>query len=582
MKKKLFALLLCVFVLSSAMAANVDSRMLISTSPIYDYMDTLYSLSSMSQPSTNRPWSEAEARQILSNVDRSALDRFGQSLYDEVLGIIDEGAKWQINDDFGLSADADFTYELYAHSNGEDFNLETDWIRSYSDRKPLMHFAFDFTASDFFYTSFDANYQFGRASHRDTFKGYAGSPLVSADGYVGSYKLTSDSHYVSNSYFFSTPLVSNFFTDTFDFSFVWPKRAIFSLGGKNWNLSLNRDRLKIGDAYLGNMLVDDSTDYNDFSRLSIFVDDFKYDWILMFFNTWTSSDEYSASDINGNRMMMIHTLEFRLWNRATLKISENVMYRYDTLDLQFLNPAFIYHNLNNRSMFNAIAYVEANVSIFKGFQLYGQYVMDQARALHEGAEQSDSSGFVAGAQYVCELGKGYLESNAEFVYTTPLLYRRDKLDFIKVSRYYHLDEFDTSSYDGHIPFFEYIGFQYGGDTIALKVGADYTKPSVFGTSLYVLLMEHGQMNIYMSHNQSASNEGEANYSGKTPSGDVITRAIAASFSFDASLDKAFKWHGVSGGFELDWIGRWKYTKATEAYSDPEMDLQFSLSMTVAL
>jgi hypothetical protein len=582
MKKRLFALVACALILVCGVSARVDGRIIISTSPIYDYMDTLYSLSSMSQPATNRPWSEAEARQILSKLDRSSLGQFGQSLYDEALGIIDEGSKWQINDDFGLSADADFTYELYAHSNGDDFNLETDWIRSYSDRKPLIHFSFDFSASDFFYTTFDASYQMGRAAHRDSFEGYLGSPLASSDGYVGSYKLTSSSHFVSNSYFFSSPLMSNFFTDTYDFSFIWPKRAIFSFGGKNWNFSLSRDKLKIGDAYLGNLLVDDVTDYNDFSRLSIFVDDFRYDWILMFFNTWTSSGENKADDINGNRMMMIHTLEFRLWDRATLKVSENVMYRYDTLDLQFMNPAFIYHNLNNRSMFNAIAYIEANVAVFKGFQLYGQYVMDQARALHEGTEQSDSSGFVAGAQYTSELGKGYLESNAEFVYTTPLLYRRDKLDFIKVSRYYHLDEFDTSSYEGHIPFFEFIGFQFGGDTIALKIGADYTRPSVFGTSLYVLLMEHGQMNLYKSHSQSLSNEGEADYNGKTPSGDVITRAIAASFSFDASLDKAFKWPGVSAGFELDWIGRFKYTKATGAYSDPEMDVQFSLSMTVAL
>ena len=90
------------------------------------------------------------------------------------------------------------------------------------------------------------------------------------------------------------------------------------------------------------------------------------------------------------------------------------------------------------------------------------------------------------------------------------------------------------------------------------------------------------MNLYKSHSQSGSNEGKADYSGKPPSGDVITRAIVASLSADASLDKVFKWPGVSAGFELDWIGRFKYTKATGAYSDPEMDVQFSLSMTVAL
>lgn len=579
MKRILYAFLLVIVMISSAASAsNVNARFIPVDSEIYDYMDALYSLSSLGKPSTNRPWSENEARLILSKVNRAELDETASGIFDKASQIIENHTRWTIKE-FGISANADFTYEMYAHTNSTQFFLESDWIRGYSKRKPLMHFGFEFTASDFFYTSFDANYQFGRASHLDAFETYKGSQRISADGYVGSYKLSDTAHFVSRSYFFSSPFVSNFFTDTHDFSFIWPKRAIFSFGGGNWNLSLNRDRLKIGDAHTGNLLVDDYSDYNDFSRLSVFIDGFRYDWILMFFNTLTSNSEDMTDEA---RMLMIHTLDFRIFDRVSLKISENVMYRYDVFDLQFLNPAFIFHNLNNRKMFNALAYIELNAQIIKGLGIYLQFAMDQARAPNEGDEQSDSSGWIAGIEHTATALGGLLESYAEFVYTSPLLYRRDGVDFIKVSRYYHQDPLNTTRYSGHIPFFEYIGFQFGGDTVSYKVGTSFSMPSLLKASVSALWLEHGQMNIYRSHNTSNLNEGEANYQGKTPSGDVTMRALALSSIFEMSMESFFQWPGLKGSLELDWIRIWNYTKANRSYSDGRSDIQLSLSITVSI
>lgn len=556
----------------------VNARFIPADSEIYDCMDALYSLSSLGKPSTNRPWSESEARLLLSKVNRFELNETADMIYARASQIIDEHTRWTIKE-FGISANADFTYEMYAHANSSEFFLESDWIRGYSQRKPLMHFGFDFTASDFFYTSFDANYQFGRASHLDAFETYKGSQRISADGYVGSYKLSDTAHFVSRSYFFGSPFVSNFFTDTHDFSFIWPKRAIFSFGGKNWNLSLNRDKLKIGDAHTGNLLVDDYSDYNDFSRLSVFIDGFRYDWILMFFNTLTSNSEDMTDEA---RMMMIHTLDFRIFDRVSLKISENVMYRYSVFDLQFLNPAFIFHNLNNRKMFNALAYIELNAQILKGLGIYLQFAMDQARAPNEGDEQSDSSGWIAGIEHTATALGGMFESYVEFVYTTPLLYRRDGVDFIKVSRYYHQDPLDTAVYSGHIPFFEYIGFQFGGDTVSYKIGTSFSMPSLLKASVSALWLEHGQMNLYKSHNAGNINENEANYQEKSPSGDVTTRALALSSKFETSMEGFFRWPGTKCSVELDWIRIWNYTKATRSYSDGRSDLQLSLSITASI
>jgi hypothetical protein len=48
-----------------------------------------------------------------------------------------------------------------------------------------------------------------------------------------------------------------------------------------------------------------------------------------------------------------------------------VMYQADTVNLRYLNPAFIFHNLNNRSMFNAIAHAELDIMLYRGLNLYG-------------------------------------------------------------------------------------------------------------------------------------------------------------------------------------------------------------------
>lgn len=573
-------LVLLVLIASSAMVLSaVDyGRIIDPASPLYDYADLLYSLSSMSRPSTNRPWSEGEARLILEKLGASRLDPDGQELYDKAWSLVDEDLRFSNGKGFSFNAGADFSFEMYTHSNPEDFYLESGWARGYSRRKPLMHYYLEFNASDFFYTTFDANYQFGRASQFDSYTGYIGSER-DCNGYVGSYQLASSAHYVSSSWFFRERLMTNFFTDTHDFSFIWPKRAILSFGGKNWNFSFSRDRLKIGDGRIGNLLVDDYSDFNDYSRLSVFVDGFKYDWILMYFNTLTSSSEEAGAE---GRMMMIHTLEFRPWDWAAFKISENVMYRYPVLDLQFLNPAFIYHNLNNRGMFNALAYLEAEVQLFKGLELYGQYALDQARAPHEGFGQADSSGFVAGLEYSCQALDGFIQSYAELVSTTPLLYRRGKVDFIKVTRYYHQDPNNTSLYSGHMPVFEYIGFQFGGDTRALKVGAEYTRSGLGKLGAYGLLLDHGAMNMYMSHNTGGDNNAEANYPGQTPTGDVITRALNLGAKLNLDMEALFSWPGVSLECEFDWIGAWQYEKAAKRYFDLKVDRQLSLSLSARL
>ena len=165
--------------------------------------------------------------------------------------------------------------------------------------------------------------------------------------------------------------------------------------------------MKWGNGHSGNFVIGDHHDYSDFLRLVLFSDRFSYDWTNMFFETNISSGEGSSTDLEF-KMLMAHRLEFRILDGLTLAFSENVMYQNDVFDLRHFNPAYIYHNLNSRTMFNAIAHAELDVTLRKGLNLYGQYALDQAVAPNESATQADASAYLVGLEYAHTLSKGIL------------------------------------------------------------------------------------------------------------------------------------------------------------------------------
>lgn len=563
----------------SGVAGPVKSVIYPIESPLYADMDALYSICGLARPSTNRPWSDAEARSILDRVDANRLTGVASKLYDRILAVLDDGLRWKFGDDFQMNVGMDFGLEMYAHSNTEDFITEDDWVRGYQDRMSLMRAHFEFTASDYFYTTSDIHYKWSRADYNDIYGNQIEDGHTSADGYIASYKIDDTAYYVKKSYAFSQGFFTSFFTNTMNFSFIWPKQAIFSLGGDTWNLSVSRDRLSMGNARFGNLLVD-GHHFSDYARLSIFGKYFKYDWVLMFLNTIVTDNEQNAA--TEGRVFMIHTLQFRILDRVSLTLSENVMYKYSTMELLYANPSFIFHNLNNRSMFNALAYAEVNVTPLSGLEVRFQFALDQARAPHEGDSQSDASGFVAGIEYTCVLGNGYLTSYAEYAQTTPLLYRRDKIDFVRVNRYWSHSALDESFGGGHVPFFDYVGFPYGGDCRLIEIRSTYTGLDHWSASLFFRSMDHGVMNVYKSHNVDEYNDEDANYRGDTPSGEVVTRTLICGVEFKADLDSLFDWPGVSFDGELDWINRWDYTKETKEYANHQADLQFTMGVTISI
>ena len=579
---RLLTILVILFSVIFPISAEKASFVIPLSSPIYEEIDTLYITQGLSTPSSNRPWSLGETEKILNRLDGDKMNREEKIILEYVENEMKGLMRWNDGEDFSFSLGLDTSLESYVHTDGDDFYLPQHWLRGFEDRKPFLKLKLDAAIDDNFYTYCDLQYGMGRVTKNDQFVtlNYTnGMGYVTEDGYVGSYKVDDGSHMLLWSDQYAKTLSTNVPAATALFDFVWPKRAIVSFSGKNWNLQFGRDRIETGISKAGSLLLDNHSDFNDHFTLSFFSNRFKYTWRNVFLNGITKSEE---SDVRESRIFMIHTLEFRPIDSLSILISEDLMYRIDgkqALDFSFLNPAYIYHNLNNRSIFNAIAYLEAKWTLVKNWELNTQFVLDQATAPNENDSQKASWGFSLGGSYRDTTEKGWYSIYFDAVYTTPLLYRRDGVDFIKCMRYFHLTT-DTQTnggistkYGSNALSFEYLGFKYGGDALFFTLGLDYYSFKNFNISSSISLLEKGEMNIFHSHNSEGKNDGFANYQESTPSGNP-TFYLMVSNKAEGKLSKLFAYPHVSMGIEIDWIG-----KFSSSFSS---DIQISLFSTISI
>ena len=586
----IIALAMAVAVWPADLPRPVSQEMLPLSSAVYEEMDALYLMRQAGTPSDSRPWTKTEANQILGRIDRALLGQDETLLWDAIAEAIKPGLKFSFPDGFGFGAAIDLSLEAYAHAN-TGYNQEEDWIRGFEDRKPLARLSLDFSLKDFLYLYCDMQYGRNRVGLRDDLYRVYDRYLAGIGAVIVPAGLDPVTHAIisgdttatlsGSSWAYSQGFLTNILAEPRDFDYQWPKRAVASVGGANWNFALSRDKVSWGNGHSGNFIVDGHVDYQDFARLTAFSDVFKYDWLNVFMEANPVQGESADTKF---KLLMAHRLEFRILKRLSFAISENVMYQNNVFDLRFLNPAFIYHNLNNMNMFNAIAHAELDWNFAKGFNLYGQFVMDQARAPTEGTAQADASGYLGGVEYAAVAGNKVLTSSLELAFTDPLLYRRNGVDFVMIRRYYTNGDPSLPNYalSGYILTLDYAGYEYGGDAIVLQWDGACRIPGMGRLGLRLFGMVHGAMNFFVSHNKSGVNAGYADYEGSTPSGNIISQALAASLTAEYEVPRFVSWAKARLWTEIDWINRRTYTKSPESYSAWDPDLQVTAGCSLSL
>ena len=567
MKRTLFLCMLLCLVFVPLQSQTVSQKIVPLASSVYNDMDLLYLITGNGTPSNARPWTITETSRILDRIDKDQLEGSSAALYEAIEDYLAEKPDVVTEDGFRFDAGFTYNFEGYYHSNGEEFSTDTAWIYGFEDRKPMIKLDLAFELNPFLYSFTDLQYSRNRFTDRDVFYEYdADGPNP---GNIGSIIASGDgATIVSTSHIYSQKFMTNFLYPTYDLDFQTPKRAVVSFGDSRWNINISRDKVKWGNGHSGNFIIDDHVDYQEFFRVSGFSDVFKYDLLYVFFETNPATGEGASAD-EEFRMLMAHRLEFRILDSLTFAISENIMYRNDVLNLRYLNPANIYHNLNSRQLFNAIAHVELDFSPIPKLNFYGQYVLDQAVAPNESAAQADATGFLAGLEYATATEFGILSSSLEFAQTSPALYRREYVDFLMFRRYHG----NGTSFVSHV---DYIGYQYGGDVQLLQWDVGLRVLPDLEFSFRTIAMRQGEVDYFTSNADVNAIRVPA------PSGDEITERVVVSLGGNAILPEFLPWLESSVWVQVDFIGQRVHVKSTESYKDEASDVQITVGMSLKL
>lgn len=423
-------------------------------------------------PSSSGPWSEAELRLCMEGIERSKLSGNWQKLFDSTKEkLAGNSRKPAEAPGFSGSASLSVAFEGYAHSNINDFTEEKDWQWKHENRSPLALAEGEVWIGDLFYLYSNLGLKANR---------FAESPPYGTAA-------PSESLVFSPGLSFNLPGRGKLDFDT-------PARAFIAVGENHSSLQFGRDLVKWGPGLTGDLIIGDDAKYHEFIRLSLFTRRFKFTSLAMFTeppgyttNEWSPYIPSAPGDPTV-KIFLAHRLEFALSNRLRLELSENVMYQDTDLNLKFFNPLFIFHNLSNRSQFNAIADIYISATIVPGLAAYAVVAVDQMQAPSEGSDQPNAMGYQAGIKAFLPWGRGILSLNAEAVLTDPYLYLRDIVDLTIMAR-------ERSQYWGYVPHRKFLGYRYGGDALVLMASAQWEDLEGFSCGGELFWMAHGPTSI---------------------------------------------------------------------------------------
>ncbi|MGD1821149.1 MAG: hypothetical protein ACPKM0_00080, partial [Pleomorphochaeta sp.] len=431
---------------------------------IIEGISYLYVKSNYALPSMSAPYSVAELINMLEQINYNSLNKVEKKTYDylekKILSFKNEVKE---NVDFNIGAELNF--EGYSHTNTTDFIERDTWFRGWTDQENLFNLNLEFLGDDFAYAL--SSISFGVARLNDIPFG-SSTYQTNIPGYIDL----------------------DFYKDT---NSVISQKAFASFGDSNWNLQIGRDKLNWGAGLSGNLLLSDNLKYQDFGKFTMFGDKYKYTYLASFFPhqlNYIKTDGFSLNTsqldpVVGFSMFVVHKFEGRAFNnRLGWSFAEGLMYASEdsSIDVSAFNPMLSYHSLFYKANCNSIVSLDLDYTINSSTNVYSQIVIDDlvVPSLETSSIYSPNAiGLMLGAKYFYANRLFNLQSNIEFVYTSPYLYLRDDgttsisedsmQDGYGINFIVALREFsNTSTYSGITYDKEFLGYKYGGDALVFN------------------------------------------------------------------------------------------------------------------
>ena len=133
-KTKILILALLLLFAPSLGAKGNGSYIYPLSSPIYSWLEEAYLLEGLGHPSSSKPWSGSEVDNILSLLEGRAVEERTAELMEKARK--ENGSHSSEGGDISFSLSV--SPEIYAHSNEEEYNLESSWIHGFDYRKAFL------------------------------------------------------------------------------------------------------------------------------------------------------------------------------------------------------------------------------------------------------------------------------------------------------------------------------------------------------------------------------------------------------------------------------------------------------------
>lgn len=460
--KKLLPVLLLLLSAALLFAANAQ-KVIPLESGVYEALDALYALEGKALVSTTRPWTVAETQKHLSKVSPDT----APELYAIVQAAVSEEPAFSVDDLFGMTFSFHASLTGYAHTDKAfvyPFDGRTNYLFKTENDNPSIQMNWEAWVGEHLYTF--AWYKYRNNFDKEKFS---------------SYHFNFD---IAN----LTP--AGFTTDMDQRE---PSRAFIVAGGQSWSLLFGRNRLQMGTGNSGSLILDNTFPYHNVLQFSLFGQKYKYSFIMSFL-------PHMKNEAEGLLYYMTHRFECRfLSDRLYAAVNESIMYKNDTgfFDIRYVNPVMFFHNYFISDLANSIVDLEISYAPAKGWNLYGQLVIDQFTSPMEMWDGDPSEplafGAMAGAKYTKLLGSGVLTAGLEAVYTMPYLYLRAT----RIAEESTVQDPEDPGL-GYIGLYRgsryFLGYRYGGDAVAADLKVTYEVPGDYSLGTEILFMVHGEKN----------------------------------------------------------------------------------------
>ena len=357
-----------------------------------------------------------------------------------------------------------------------------------------------------------------------------------------------------------------------------PYRAFMSVGGRNWNVQMGRDKISWGNGETGNMVLSDWADWYNFIKFTTYWKVLKFSFVYAGLESYLTPEEKEFDKreqgdglVQGNyenfreryKAFLAHRLEARITDKFTMAATEGIIFGNKYPEFGNMNPVSIFHSVFAPEYSNVIFSLEADYAIFRGFDLYAQVAMDEMKLSIENSESARPTalGYMLGTRYLFPAGDGIVKLTLEGAYTDPYLYNRwHPLTRFTVRRRYwsYLD-------DGYLYLDKATGYRYGPDAVVGYLAGEYRIPSDLMLKADITLKYLGEKNTSLSEITSYHTDKKT-----TPTG-TVERELDIGLHADKVLSRHFSVGGDMYYVNIDNFGN----VSGETINDFEFALHFS-------